>query len=146
MIWRFEEEAARKKKHPANRICWVIFYPTRKQKTFLKLHSGTTSHLVSVVDRKAGLLTHICSIIVSVIIALSNVSHVDSKPLYVIPVGIDPRYLPLLPSFMPFWQADPRRTPMTQKRSPDSENFFLAVLIGSTANSARYRWRHILSM
>ncbi len=43
--------------------------------------------LISVADRKAGLLTNIGSIIVSVIIAY-NVTHVDSKPLYVIPVGI----------------------------------------------------------
>jgi hypothetical protein len=85
-IWRFEEEAARKKNTPQTDLSGNLL-SNKETEDLFKIAFRNYLALISVADRKAGLLTHICSIIVSVIIAY-NVSHVDSKPLYVIPVGI----------------------------------------------------------
>ena len=85
-IWRFEEEAARKKNSPQIDLSGNLL-SNREREDLFKIAFRNYLALISVADRKAGLLTHICSIIVSVIIAY-NVNHVDLKPLYVIPVGI----------------------------------------------------------
>jgi hypothetical protein len=85
-IWRFEEEAARKKNSPQTDLSGDLL-SNRETEDFFKIAFRNYLALISVADRKAGLLTHISAIIVSVIIAYT-VSHVDSKPLYVIPVAI----------------------------------------------------------
>jgi hypothetical protein len=85
-IWRFEEEAARKKNSPQTDLRGNLL-SNKETEDLFKIAFRNYLTLISVADRKAGLLTHISTIIVSVIIAY-NVNHVDSKPLYVIPVGI----------------------------------------------------------
>jgi hypothetical protein len=85
-IWRFEEEAGRKKNSletdlPGNLLS------NKETEDLFKIAFRNYLALTSVADRKAALLTQIGSIIVSVIIAY-NVGHVHLNPLYVIPVGI----------------------------------------------------------
>jgi hypothetical protein len=85
-IWRFEEEAARKKNSPQPNLSGNLL-SNKETEDLIKIAFRNYIALISVADRKAGLLTRISSIIVSVVIAY-NFGHSESNPIYLIPVGI----------------------------------------------------------
>lgn len=85
-IWRFEEEAARKRNSLQTDLSGNLL-SNKETEDLFKIAFRNYLALISVADRKAALLTQIGSIIVSVIIAY-NVGHVHLNPLYVIPVGV----------------------------------------------------------
>jgi hypothetical protein len=120
-IWRFEEEAARKKNNPQTDLTGNLL-SNRETEDLFKIAFRNYLAIISVADLKAGLLTHIGSIIVSVIIAY-NVSHVDLKPLYVIPVGMI-----LISSVITIIYAilasRPQEDAYDAKAFADSESFF----------------------
>jgi hypothetical protein len=85
-VWKFEDEAIRKKNNPKSVVPDNLL-SIKETEDLFKVAFRNYLELISIADRKAALLIHISSIVVSVIIAY-NVRHVEADPIFMIPVGI----------------------------------------------------------
>lgn len=94
----------------------------RETEDLFKIAFRNYVDLISVADRKAGLLIQVNSILLSVIIAFT-IRHVESTPLYMIPTGII-LITALITIFTAILASKPQQRAFTSAEFDNSQSFF----------------------